>query len=258
MFPIVWVDAPADLLIGALSTMKNKNGDILIEDFFDNIRPINQEERGLLNKIEGSFDEDRWKKSWGIRKLKDGLENKHWEKMLMAPTLNFEGIQIGFWGKPYRIGERLFERSYTKLPFKVKARICIRAVPDMNPEEIRLKIKRHLDKHGYSEVTVRRKTLNSNEPGETLPWRISIKEKIAQAAIKTAMKHNRKVIIHPSAEYSSGLYLFTGPPLNLPGLGFGLGYSNNAHTQNEFIWYEGIRECEKGMVTLYHEFAKTK
>ncbi|MBI4608406.1 MAG: hypothetical protein HY726_05295 [Candidatus Rokubacteria bacterium] len=66
------MDSPAWRLAQALATLKDQDGNILVEGFYDNVRPPDAEDRQLLEQLKATFDEEQARRELGIYKFKRG------------------------------------------------------------------------------------------------------------------------------------------------------------------------------------------
>ena len=236
-----WVDEPIWHLIKALDTLKDLDGKILIDGFYENVVPSTAEENALLEKAKAVMDEERLKKRLGIERFKQGKSAKELlSQYIMEPLLNIDGIQGGYTGFHIK----------TNLPNTVFAKMHIRLVPNMTPDEILGKLRSHLDRHGFPHVEI--ETLTKYPWAETPVTTDAIK-----AAIKAAEKQGFESIVWPRYYACCPFYVYTQPPLNLPAVSHGLGYMGNLHEANEFITIEGLRMYEKYTVDFLYEFAAT-
>lgn len=236
----LWVDSPAWRLAQALATLKDQDGNILVEGFYDNVRPVSAEDRQLLDQLLESFDEEQVKREQGIYKFKRGKPGRELlEKFVMSPNINIDGYISGYTG-PY---------VKTMFPDRALAKIDIRLVPDQTMDEILTKLRRHFDRHGFPEVEIRIQ-------GRYNPSKTPLNAQIAQAAIRAAQLHGVKTVCWPLYYAGIPMSVFSDPPLNLPAIGCGLGRMGREHMANEFFTVEGLRIYEKFVVTFLHEFAK--
>jgi acetylornithine deacetylase/succinyl-diaminopimelate desuccinylase-like protein len=237
----VWIDPPAWRLIGALNTLKDQDGRVLIEGFYDNVRPSTAREKEMIKKLKGIFDDEKEKKRLEIKKWRKGLTGKEWlEKFIMNPLINIDGIVGGYTGP----------RMKTMLPRKVVAKVDIRLVPDMDKNEILQKLRKHLDKHGFSDVQVRFLVGCYN-------WsKTSPDADIVKATITAANLFGVDSYIWPTYYASIPSVFFSEPPLNLPVIGAGLGRMGRPHEADEFFTVEGLRLYEKYVVAFLNEYAK--
>jgi acetylornithine deacetylase/succinyl-diaminopimelate desuccinylase-like protein len=236
------VDAPAWRLLWALNTLRGTDGKILIEGFYDDVRPWTDEEREMVEELKKRFNEEDYKRERGVRRLKGGLPGiKLYESYLMDPRLNINGYSSGYTGPAVK----------TSFPDRAVVKLDIRLVPNMKVDDIRKKLRRHLDKHGFTEVEI--------HEGGCYSWvRTSIKADVVQAALRAAEKHGVESICHPLYFGSTPSVVFGGPPLNIPCVSAGLGRMGRPHEANEYITVEGLREFEKYVVTFLYEFAEAK
>ena len=236
-----WVDAPAWRLVWALNSLKSPDGRIQIEGFYDEVQPPSDEELGLIEKMRLGTDVEKLKKKLHIERFKGGAS---WETLLkdyfLSPVLNIDGYESGYTG----------EGVLTNLPYRAVAKMDVRLVPDMNVDQIVPRLRKHLDKHGFPEVKI------SKMPGGYDWYRTSLDEDIIQAIISATVKHGIEPEVWPSAPQSFPGAVYARPPLALPMGTSGLGRGGWAHSANEYITVEGIRDHEKYTVTLLYEYAR--
>jgi acetylornithine deacetylase/succinyl-diaminopimelate desuccinylase-like protein len=233
-----WVDSPVWRLIWALNSMKNSDGKITIEGFYENVSPPSGEEEQLLKKLEETFDEKAIQAEIDVTRFSEDLHGiELLKRYLYSPTLNIDGIFAGYIGSGTK----------TVLPHEAKAKIDIRLVPHMTPENILAKLKKHLQKYGFTDIKV--------EVHDCYTWaQVSINEPIVQAMIRTYKHHGYDPEIWPRLGGSAPFYLFNHPPLNLPFVMGGLGHGGRAHSPNEYLVVKGIKENEKSIVTFLYEY----
>ena len=91
----VIIDNPAWNLIKLLNSIRDENGKILISDWYEEVRNFNHEEEKILN-LE-LFEEDEFKKEYGISKFLGGISGIDVKKALCgAPTCNIAGFVSGY------------------------------------------------------------------------------------------------------------------------------------------------------------------
>ena len=236
----LWVDSPAWRLAQALATMKDRDGNILVEGFYDNVRPPSAEDRELLEQLKASFDEEQTKRDLGIHRFKRGRSGSElYETFLMRPNINIDGYSSGYTGAYVK----------TMFPDRALAKIDIRLVPDQTMDEILGKLRKHFDRHGFPEVELK-------VQGRYNPSKTSLRAPIAQAAIRAADLHGVKTVCWPIYYAGIPMAVFSDPPLNLPAIGFGLGRMGREHIANEYFTVEGLQLYEKFVVTFLHELAR--
>jgi acetylornithine deacetylase/succinyl-diaminopimelate desuccinylase-like protein len=159
--------------------------------------------------------------------------------------LNIDGIWGGYIGPG----------SKTVLPHKVTVKMDSRLVPNQNAKEIIWKIRRHLDKLGYTDIKIR-----SLDPYE---WaKTGVKEPIVQAAIQAYRKMGYEPEVWPITGSSVPYYLFNRGPLYMPFVDAGLGHGGRAHSPDEYFVIdgndkvEGLAGCEKSFAVILDAYAK--
>lgn len=236
-----WVDAPAWRLVWALSTLKSTDNQVSIQGFYDEVRCPTDEELDLVEKIRSNTDVEKLKRKLHIARFKDGAP---WEELLkdyyLKPLLNISGLESGYTG----------EGIMMSLPHRAVAKMDVRLVPNMSVDDVVPRIRSHLDTHGFPEVHV------DKMPGGYDWYRTSLKEEIMQAIVSATLKHGVEPEVWPSAPQSFPGAFYARPPLALPMGTSGLGRGGWAHSANEFVTVDGIREHEKYTVTLLHEYAQ--
>jgi acetylornithine deacetylase/succinyl-diaminopimelate desuccinylase-like protein len=237
-----WVDSPVWRLLWALTSLKTPDGKIIIENFYENVSPPSPEEKQLLRKLEKTFDEETIRRELDVTRFSHDLHGIELLKnYLYSPTINVDGIIAGYTGPGTK----------TVLPHMAKVKVDIRLVPNMRTDEIIRKFKRHLKKHGFDDIQV--------EIHDCYPWaQVSVKEEVVQAMIRAYKRHGQEPEIWPRIGGSAPFYLFNQPPLSLPFVIGGLGHGSRAHSPNEYIVVQGIKDNEKSVATFLYEYAYGK
>jgi acetylornithine deacetylase/succinyl-diaminopimelate desuccinylase-like protein len=242
-----WIDSPAWRMIHALATMTSKDGNkILIKDWYENVKPPSKEDLQLVDKLVETFDEEAIKHETKVDRFINDLHGRELLLQYMySTTLNVDGIWGGYTGPG----------SKTVLPHKITVKMDARLVPDQRSEEVIQKIRKHLDKHGYTDITA--KSLDPYEWAKT-----SVKEPIVQAAIQAYQKMGYKPEVWPITASSVPYYLFNRGPLYLPFVDAGLGHGGRAHSPDEYLVIEGndkvagLAGCEKSFAIILDTYAK--
>jgi acetylornithine deacetylase/succinyl-diaminopimelate desuccinylase-like protein len=241
------VDAPLLHLIHALASILGKNNNVLVEGFFDDVRKLTAEEKKHLKKIRESFDPAIHKRRYFIKNFKPGDPAKLFKNYIMGSFINVDGIVSGYTGPGI----------HTYLPQTAVAKIDIRPVPNQTASDLIKKIRKHLDKNGFSNVEIRmlqQKPLEWARTSSTDPW--------IQALIKAAKLHGvtgDEIFIYPTSPGSDAFYLFNRPPPLGCGIPMGctcLYHGGWAHQANEYMTLKGYRDAIKYMVTAMNEYAK--
>ena len=214
------LDSPAWRLVKALNTLVAEDGQTpAIDGWFENVKPLSERQKQLITEGVSKSNESEVMSQLGI---------KHWYKdedyltsqlrLASQPTVNIEGLVSGYTGAGGK----------TVLPGRAEAKMDFRLVPDMTREEAEAKLKAHLAKRGFSDIIVN--VSGGYSPTETDENSILVTSQ--KAALKKA---GVEYAINPRQAGSWPGVTFTGPPLKLPAVGFGLGTGAGAHAPDE--WY---------------------
>lgn len=121
-------------LIYLLDTLIDKDGQILIDGFYNNVATINENERNTYANI--NFDVDEFRKDIGCNKL---IHENDKTQLLMHrwryPCLTIHGIEGGF----HESGQK------TVIPHKVIGKFSIRIVPNQTVAEVERTVLAHLN-----------------------------------------------------------------------------------------------------------------
>ena len=134
------IPSPVWRMAELLASMRGEgdmDGKVLIEGFYDNVRPLTQLEIDTCAKI--PVDEELLKESYGI----DGFVKcpgggTYYHNLMFEPGCNVNGLFAGYTGPGFK----------GVIPNMITARVNFSLVPDMSMAEIREKIRKHVQKFG--------------------------------------------------------------------------------------------------------------
>jgi len=145
----------------------------------------------------------------------------------------------------------------TILPGRAVAKIDMRLVPDMTPEDTVAKLRAHLDKRGYTDIEIN--VSGGYGPTETPEGSALIKAEQASYA-----RFNIPFTLSPRLAGSWPGVVFTGAPVNLPAGQFGFGHGSGAHAPDEYFVIEssnpkimGMDAAAFGFVDFLYQIAAT-
>jgi len=122
---------PVWMLVHLLATMVDPNGRILIDGFYDAVRPVGPAEERLLANMD--FDPRAFAATMGLGTISmDGPT--YWKRVMLQPYFNINGFQSGYVGPG----------SKTIIPSTAECRIDIRLVVDQQTRDIEEKVKAHV------------------------------------------------------------------------------------------------------------------
>lgn len=231
-----WIDSPVWRLIWALNSLKDPSGKITLDGFYDDIRPLTPDERKLGLKVRDQiFNEEEWKKLYGIKKFRRGLRGKDlFLDWIYAPDIEIVGFQSGY------IGPKI--KSF--FPKEAKAKLVIRLQPNQNPQVILWKLKKHLHSHGFPEVDIQ---IAAYYP----PLRTSVETDLAKSMINAIKRIGLNPIIWPN--------IWAGAPysviVHVPYAGSSAISGGHFHQANEYVVVDTILDGMKLMTAWCYGFA---
>jgi acetylornithine deacetylase/succinyl-diaminopimelate desuccinylase-like protein len=118
------VDNPAIVLARAIAGMRDPQGRVTLDGFYDDVRPLPDDEREELARM--PQPDSWWLEQTGAPQLFGEPGYTVTERVLARPTLDVNGFLSGFTG----VG------SKTVLPSEAMAKISMRLVPDQTPKRV--------------------------------------------------------------------------------------------------------------------------
>ncbi len=222
-----WAPNPAMRLAQLLATMKNEDGEVLIDGFYDTVVPLSDLERQALRKIP-PYD-DKLRDLYGF----SGAEGsgKSLMELIQYPSLNVRGLQSGWVGAQAR----------TIIPATATASLDIRLVKGNEPEEMVQKVVEHIHDLGFhvvrrdpDDMTRRIYPLIASvkSGGGYKAARTSMDLPVSQRAIE-ALREIAEPVLMPTLGGSVPIYIFA-EVLQVPIIGLPIvNYDNNQHQPNE-------------------------
>lgn len=137
------VENPANVLAEIITKLKDEDGVVQIEGFYDDVKPLSDEDREAYKKL--PFDEEAYKKNLGLKAVHGEKGYSTLERASARPTLDVNGLWSGYQG----------EGAKTVLPSVAGAKISMRLVPDQDPKKIAQLFKKQVEKLAPDTVTVK-------------------------------------------------------------------------------------------------------
>lgn len=227
-------------MIWALSTMKTPDGRVLVEGFYDDVRPPSEADIHALERNASLEppDTERLKAYYGLREFNGGVEGVEFVKRhLFTPAFSVDGFGSGHTGP----GKK------SVLPNRAVAKLSCRLVPDQRPQDVHEKIVRHLSRHGFDDIEVR--VLGMLEPSRT---DISLPQvRITAEALQEA--YGQEPLIYPTySTGGSGPDVYFNKHLRVPSIWVPYAQfdNKNAHAANENMEVECIFRGAKATATI--------
>ncbi|UIO45047.1 M20/M25/M40 family metallo-hydrolase [Brevibacillus brevis] len=235
-----YVDNAAWRLVQALATMKNQQNEILVEGFFDGIEEPTVDEKKVVSEL--PFSEEATVALYGLKRPLITTANHvdPREAMVFHPTMTICGLDSGYTG----------EGAKTVLPKSAKAKLDCRLVPGQDPQHIMNCIEHHLEKHGFTDITV---TMINGQKA----YRSDFHHPFVTHVLDTArVIYDHEPVLSPNAAGTGPMYIF-GEQLKLPVVSTGVGWVGcKVHAPNESIRLKDFEEGIAHMVVMLSGFAK--
>nr|WP_216675468.1 M20/M25/M40 family metallo-hydrolase [Brevibacillus sp. HB1.3] len=235
-----YVDNAAWRLVQALATLKNQQNEILVEGFFDGIEEPTADEKKVVSEL--PFSEEATAELYGLKRPLITTANHvdPREAMVFHPTMTICGLDSGYTG----------EGAKTVLPKSAKAKLDCRLVPGQDPQHIMNCIENHLEKHGFTDITV---TMINGQKA----YRSDFHHPFVTHVLDTArVIYDHEPVLSPNAAGTGPMYIF-GEQLKLPVVSTGVGWVGcKVHAPNESIRLKDFEEGIAHMVVMLSGFAK--
>ncbi len=213
------VDNPLWKLATAVSSMRDGNGKILIEGFYDSVRAPSAAD--LLAVASIPDESAALAKAYGIQSFFENASGaRFFERLCLEPALNINGFHGGY-------GDA---GSKTVLPKEGFVKLDFRLVPDQQPAKILELVRAHLIKIGLPDIEVVELETSQNAA------RSDLNHPFMQVAIATARDvYGTEPVVHPSAGGSGPMHPFIeyiGLPVVCAGIS---NHKSFIHAPNENI-----------------------
>ncbi len=129
-----WAPNPIVTLAHLISSMRDTNGRILIDGYYEDVRPLLTAEREALAAAPPYDREIRREVAIGRTEGEGSLNER-----ILQPALNLRGIS----------GGRVGEQASNSIPVDARASIDFRLVPAQTPERVRELVERHITRQGF-------------------------------------------------------------------------------------------------------------
>src|SRR5438309_911544 len=118
------VPNPAHLIARLVDNLHDHDGRVTLPRFYDDVRELTDAEKASLDAL--PFDEEKWKRSAGVRRLDGEAGRSVLERIWTRPTCDVVGINVGYRG----------EGMKTIVPAEGNVKITFRLVPDQQPAKV--------------------------------------------------------------------------------------------------------------------------
>jgi len=233
----VLIENPAWRLVEALKTLRNKDGKILIKDWYKEVEDFTNEELRVI--ASEPFDEKSFKKEYGIKRFVGDKKGVKIRKALVGePTCNIAGFTSGYEG----LGAK------TVLPSRALVKIDFRLVPKMSPLKQLGRLKQHLKERGFEDIQVR--MIHGEAASRT-----KISNQFVKTVREAANEAFGKSIVSVSSAGTGPMYSFS-KVLKVPCISIGSTYIfSRIHSPNEFARIDLLQKTTKCMCKIIKKFS---
>ncbi len=208
---------PAMVLSQVLAQMKDRGGRIKIPGFYDDVVPLQEDERKAWASL--PFNEKQYKKDFGIPKLFGESGYATLERTWARPTFEVNGLLSGFTGGGAK----------TVLPAVAMAKVSMRLVPNQSPDTIARLFEEYVKKATPKTVELKVTRMHGGKP-----WMTSYDNPFVQAAARAIEKGFGQKPVFTREGGSIPVVSTFQEELGLPSVLFGVGLPDeNAHAPNE-------------------------
>ena len=236
------VKNPAIRLANALACLRDPKGQILVKGFYDDLEPLGELQQRLLNSLK--LERESKLKNLGTTEFWGDPGHNYFETQMYRPTLNVHGLTCGYQDRGW----------VAMVPSTATAKIDINIVPNLNHDDIKQKIQRHLVDHDFDDIEIR-------ETGRS-PYATSARlDDPFLAIVSRALERvwGTTPVLYPSIGGGGGLVRIFKEQIGNPHfLMVPFGQPDmNEHSPTESLDLDWFVRGIKAVVTVIDEFAKS-
>jgi len=233
---------PAFVLAQILSQMKDRGGRIKIPGFYDEVRPLSDQERQEFLKL--PFSDRQYRHDLGAPKLFGERGYSTLERVWARPTFEVNGLLSGFTG----------DGAKTVIPAVAMAKVSMRLVPDQDPVTIARQFESYVQKVAPRTVEL---TVTPMHTGK--PWMTDFESPFVQAAAHAIERGFGRPPVFNREGGSIPIVSTFEEVLGLPSVLFGVGLPDqNAHAPNEKLDLLNFHNGVIASAVLYDEVGKLR
>lgn len=233
---------PAQVLAQVLAQMKDRGGRVKIPGFYDDVRPLSDEERASWKQL--PFNEKKYRKDLGAPKLFGERGYSVLERVWARPTFDVNGLLSGFTG----------DGAKTVIPAVAMAKVSMRLVPDQDPDRVATLFEQYVRK-----ITPKTVELTVTRMHGGKPWITAYDNPFVQAACRAIEQGFGRPPVFCREGGSIPVVSAFEEQLGTPSVLFGVGLPDeNAHAPNERLDLGNFHNGVIAAAILYGEIAATK
>jgi acetylornithine deacetylase/succinyl-diaminopimelate desuccinylase-like protein len=225
-------------LVHCLSSIFDADGRILIEGWYDDLLPPDEDDMYYLREELEHFSREELRRQFGLSRdfpFDDDVELL--KAMHYGASCNINGLVAGYTG----------EGSKTIVPTEAAAKLDFRCPPNLEPVDQLKKLEAHLEKHGFDDVEI---VLRAARPN---PYKTPVREAISQSIIHAAERVWGEPPVVAGVSTQGIIMIHVPHPAVLSGFG---APDNNLHAPNENMPIDRFMQGIKFAATIFQEFAE--
>jgi acetylornithine deacetylase/succinyl-diaminopimelate desuccinylase-like protein len=228
-------------LTWALNTLKDQSERIQIPGFYDDVQPMSEADRALINASFDPKDNAMLRQQLGVKQWLRSYadDDPRLAYAVFEPTCNIQGLTSGHQGEGLK----------TIVPAQARCVVDFRLVPDQDPQDIFNKLRAHLDAQGFDDIEV-------NWGGAMWPYKASPEHPFIQLTAEAARDvYGKEPRLQPLFGGSSPMYAI-GRPFNVPIVWAGVGYPNSStHAPDEHVRLSDFLKASQQIARIVDGFA---
>ena len=224
-------------LIHCLNSIFDENGRILIEGWYDELIPPDEDDMYYLREELEHFDREELRRQFGLTRdfpFDDDLELL--KAIHYGASCNINGLVAGYTG----------EGSKTIVPTQASAKLDFRCPPNLEPVDQLKLLEAHLEKHGFDDIEIVTRAARPN------PYKTPVREAVSQAIIHAAERVWGEPPVVAGVSTQGIIMIHVPHPAVLSGFG---APENNLHAPNENMPVDRYLQGIKFAATIFQEFA---
>lgn len=237
-----WVANPAHRLAAALASMKTEGDlDVVIEGFYDGRNEPTAEDEVLVERLAARFDAKRALADLGVTRFKQDSVKDAIRARCFQSEFNVAGLKSGYVSES---GHKVI------VPHEAVAALDMRPLDGMSVSNMLASMRRHLDKHGFHDVTI--DPLSQGYAGGGSPpgdWAV-------RELLGTYADCGIDPEVWPRDALAIAAKLFTD--LGMSWIATLPGHANRRHSANEYIQLKGYRKSIEFTIRLMSRLAQAK
>ncbi len=225
-------------LVHCLGSLFSPDGRILIEGWYDDLLPPDEDDLYYLQQELEHFDRAELARQLGLAAdfpYDDDIELL--KAIHYGASCNIAGLEAGYTGAGMK----------TIVPAQATAKLDFRCPPNLEPADQLVKLEAHLQKHGFDDVEIAVHTARAN------PYKTPVAEQISQAVIAAADQIWGEEPLVMGVSTQGTIMINVPHPAVLSGFGAA---ENNLHAPNENMPIDRYIQGIKFAATIFEEFGK--